>query len=67
MTHGRVWQCDASDWQFAVFRDDAELVAVLYHRNERYGPEFRAPDQQELQARIARWLLLHAERAGGLQ
>lgn len=58
--------CDASEWEFAVAADGRELVAVLFRRGDRYGPEFRAETAQDLQRGIARWLLLHADRAGGL-
>lgn len=60
------YRCDGSAWEFSVYQDGRELVARLYFRGEPYGPEFRAGDQAVLQASIARYLLLHAERAGGL-
>ncbi|MGH8077994.1 MAG: hypothetical protein ACREPE_11810 [Lysobacter sp.] len=58
--------CDSSAWEFSVVQDGRELVAQLFHRSERYGPEFRADNQAALQRAIARWLLLHADVAGGL-
>lgn len=60
------YRCDGSAWEFSVFQDGRELVARLYFRGEPYGPEFRERDQAALQVAIARYLLLHAERAGGL-
>lgn len=62
----RRFRCDASEWEFAIAQDGRELVAVLFYRDEPYGPEFRATNQADLQRSIARWLLLHADRAGGL-
>lgn len=62
----RRFTCDASDWEFSVAQDGRELVAMLFHRGEQYGPEFRAESQRDLQRAIARYLLLQADRAGGL-
>jgi len=64
----RRFTCDASEWEFAIAQDNRELVAVLFFRGDRYGPEFRAANQSDLQRVIARWLLLHADadRAGGV-
>lgn len=58
--------CDSSAWEFDIRQDGRELVARLFFRGDRYGPEFRAPDERQLQRVIARWLLLHADVAGGL-
>lgn len=58
--------CDASAWSFSIVQDERELVAMLFLRGERYGPEIRANDQRALQRSIARWLLLQADVAGGL-
>ncbi|KRC33943.1 hypothetical protein ASE10_13485 [Lysobacter sp. Root76] len=66
VTAFRRYRCDGSAWEFSVYQEGRELVAQLYFRGEAYGPEFRAADQAVLQASIARYLLLHAERAGGL-
>jgi len=62
----RRFTCDASDWEFAILQDESELVAMLFFRGDRYGPEFRAANQCDLQRAIARYLLLQADRAGGL-
>lgn len=62
----RHFNCDASEWSFSIAQDERELVAQLFQRGERFGPEFRAPDQASLQRAIARWLILHADKAGGL-
>lgn len=59
--------CDSSEWEFAIVKGEREVIALLYFRGERFGPEFRATNQADLQRSIARWLLLHADRAGGLQ
>lgn len=66
MSEVQRYRCDGSAWEFSVVQVGRELVAQLYFRGDRYGPEFRAADQAQLQAAIARYLLLHAERAGGL-
>lgn len=58
--------CDASCWSFSIAQDESELVAMLFFRGDRYGPEFRAANQADLQRAIARYLLLQADRAGGL-
>lgn len=65
MTEVRRYTCDASEWEFAIAQDARELVAMLFYRGDRYGPEFRATNQADLQRAIARWLLLHADRSGG--
>lgn len=62
----RRFACDASEWEFAIATGEEQVVAVLYFRGERFGPEFRASNQADLQRAIARWLLLHADRAGGM-
>lgn len=62
----RRFTCDASEWEFAIAQDGRELVAMLFHRGDRYGPEFRATNQRDLQRAIARYLLLQADKAGGL-
>jgi hypothetical protein len=66
VTDVRRFRCDSSEWEFAIAQDGRELVALLFFRDEPYGPEFRASSQADLQRAIARWLLLHADRAGGL-
>lgn len=58
--------CDASEWEFAIAQDGRELVAVLFRRGERFGPEFRGEDQADVQRSIARWLLLFSDKAGAL-
>ena len=60
------YRCDASDWEFAIAQDNRELVAVLYFRGDRYGPQFRAGNQSDLKRAIARWLLLNPENPQGL-
>lgn len=62
----QTYTCDASEWEFTIAQDGRELIAILFRRGEQYGPEFRATNQADLQRAIARWLLLHADRAGGL-
>jgi hypothetical protein len=64
--HVRRFQCDTSEWEFAIATGDCELVALLFFRGERFGPEFRAANQADLQRAIARWLLLYTDKAGGL-
>lgn len=60
------FRCDASEWEFEVATTHSEVVAWIYRRGERYGPEFRGEDQVSVQRSIARWLLAHADRVGGL-
>lgn len=66
MNPSQRYRCDSSAWEFDVRQDGREVVARLFFRGDQYGPEFRERDQQRLQVAIARYLLLHAERAGGL-
>jgi hypothetical protein len=60
------FSCAGSEWEFDLAVGDGECLAYIYRRGERYGPEFKAETPAQLQARIARWLLLHAEVKGGL-
>lgn len=61
--------CDSSEWEFAVCQDGREVVAVIFFRGERFGPEFRESSTADLQRAIARWMILYADvnKAGILQ
>lgn len=57
----QTFACDASEWEFSLVQDGREVVALIFFRGERYGPEFRESSAADLKRAIARWMILHAD------
>lgn len=47
---------DTSDFQFDCVLDGTEVVARLYFRGERFGPEFRAQQSRSLCLQVSHYL-----------